>query len=54
MVIVQYVQLIIKMKIFADRMTNLDITEKFTMGIRMLIRDSKGKRLRLFFSRSLF
>lgn len=48
MVIVQYVQLIMKMKIFADRMTKLDITEKFTMGIRMLIPDCKGKRRSLF------
>ena len=43
MVIVQCVQPIMKMKIFVDRMMNLDITVKSTMGIQMLILDCKGK-----------
>jgi len=48
MVIVQCVPHITKMKIFADRMMNLDITVKFTTGIQMLIRVYKGKWLRHF------
>ena len=43
MVIVQCAQPIMKMKVFVDRMMNLIITVKFTMGFQMQIRVCKEK-----------
>lgn len=45
MVIVQCAQPITKMKIFVDRMMNLIITVKFTIGIQMQIRVCKEKEV---------